>query len=161
MKIGIYPGSFDPLTNGHFDIIKRASKICDLLYVCIAINPNKTSFFSLEEKLEMLIEATKDLDNVKVTYTTGLVVNKAKELNATMMFRGLRAVSDFEYEFQLAAANEYIDNSIEMVFLMSSTGLGFISSSYVKEFYYSNIDISKLVPSVVLEFFNKKSKKLK
>ncbi len=159
MKVAIYPGSFDPVTNGHLDIIKRASKLFDKVYVCIAINPSKKPFFSLEEKEIMLKDAVKDIKNVEVTYTDGLVINKAKELGAQVIVRGLRAVTDFEFEFQLAAANEYIDPNIEMVFLMTSLGKGFISSSYVKDFYQSGVDIESLVPSIVVKMF--KSKEIK
>ena len=158
MKIAIYPGSFDPVTNGHMDIIERARKLFDKLYVCVAINPNKKSYFSFEEKIHMLVEATKNMDNVEVVSTSGLVVQKAKELNAKAIVRGLRAVTDFEFEFQLAAANEHIDPNVEMVFLMTSTGKGFISSSNVKDFYAANVDISSLVPSVVIETFKSKEK---
>lgn len=158
MKIAIYPGSFDPVTNGHMDIIERARKLFDKLYVCVAINPNKKSFFSFEEKIEMLKEATKEMDNVEVVSTSGLVVQKAKELNASAIVRGLRAVTDFEFEFQLAAANEHIDPNVEMVFLMTSTGKGFISSSNVKDFYLNNVDISSLVPAIVVKMFNSKEK---
>lgn len=159
MKIAIYPGSFDPVTNGHLDIILRASKLFDKLYVCVAINPGKKPFFSLEEKIKMLQKSTENIPNVEVIYTDGLVINKAKEVNAQVIVRGLRAVTDFEFEFQLAAANEYIDPSIEMVFLMTSLGKGFISSSYVKEFYQSGVDISNLVPSCVIDCFKEKESK--
>ena len=158
MKIGIYPGSFDPVTNGHLDIIERASRLFDKLYVCVAINPNKKSFFTKEERVKMLKSSISNMENVEVVFTDGLVVSKAKELHASAIVRGLRAVSDFEFEFQLAAANEYIDPTIEMVFLMSSSGKGFISSSNVKDFYFSNVDISKLVPQVVIETFKEKDK---
>lgn len=159
MRIGIYPGSFDPVTNGHIDIIKRASKLFDRLYVCVAINPNKSSLFTNEEKIKMLEVVTKDMSNVEVVSTSGLVVQKAKELNACAIVRGLRAVTDFEFEFQLAAANEYLDPSIEMVFLMTSSGKGFISSSNVKDFYFANVDISLLVPKIVIDFLKEKRNK--
>lgn len=158
MKIGIYPGSFDPVTNGHMDIINRAVKLFDKLYVCVAINPSKKAFFTTEEKILMLKEATKDMKNVEVVSTTGLVVQKAKELGANAIIRGLRAVTDFEFEFQLAAANEHIDPTVEMVFLMTSTGKGFISSSNVKDFFYANIDISSLVPEIVVKMLKSKQK---
>ena len=158
MKIAIYPGSFDPVTNGHMDIIERARKLFDKLYVCVAINPSKKSYFTFEEKVHMLKEATKDMDNVEVVSTSGLVVHKAKELSAQAIVRGLRAVTDFEFEFQLAAANEHIDPNVEMVFLMTSLGKGFISSSNVKDFYQGNVDISSLVPQVVVETFKNKER---
>ena len=156
MKKAIYPGSFDPLTNGHLDIIKRASKIFDKVYVCVADNPNKKYFFTNEERISMAKESCKDMPNVEVIYTDGVVVNKAEELGCKVIVRGLRAVTDFEFEFQLAAANEYINSNIETMFLMASAGKGFISSSYVKDFYLSKVDITPLVPEPVLENFNKK-----
>ena len=158
MRKGLYPGSFDPFTNGHLDIVKRGSKLFDKLYVCVADNPNKQRYFTSEERFEMIKEAVKDIPNVEVVRTDGLVVNKAKELGCLAIVRGLRAVTDFEYEFQLAAGYEYIDPQIEMIFLMATEGKGFISSSAVKEFYISGVDISRLVPPVVEEYFNKKNK---
>lgn len=156
MRKAIYPGSFDPITNGHIDIILRASKLFDKLYVCVAKNLNKAPYFTLEERLNMVKVALKDMPNVEVIATDKLIVSVAKELNAIAIVRGLRAVTDFEYEFQLAAGNEYIDNNIEMVFLMASLNKSFISSSSIKEFYSYNVDITKLVPPIVVEEFNKK-----
>lgn len=156
MRKAIYPGSFDPITKGHIDIILRASKLFDKLYVCVAKNLNKTPYFTLEERLNMVKIALKDIPNVEVIATDKLIVSVAKELNAIAIVRGLRAVTDFEYEFQLAAGNEYIDNNIEMVFLMASLNKSFISSSSIKEFYSYNVDITKLVPPIVVEEFNKK-----
>ena len=156
MRKAIYPGSFDPITNGHIDIILRASKLFDKLYVCVAKNLNKAPYFTLEERLNMVKVALKDMPNVEVIATDKLIVSVAKELNAIAIVRGLRAVTDFEYEFQLAAGNEHIDNNIEMVFLMASLNKSFISSSSIKEFYSYNVDITKLVPPIVVEEFNKK-----
>ena len=156
MKKAVYPGSFDPLTNGHMSIIQRASNIFDKLYVVIADNPNKKYYFTTEERIDMAKKACADLKNVEVIYTDGVVVNKARELGCKVVVRGLRAVTDFEFEFQLAAANEYIDPNIETMFLMASSGKGFISSSYVKDFYNSKVDITSLVPEVVLEYFKRK-----
>ena len=158
MKIAIYPGSFDPVTNGHLDIIRRAAKVFDKLFVCVAINPGKQSFFTIDERIHMMKEACASFDNVEVVFTSDLIVRKAKELGANVIVRGLRAVTDFEFEFQLAAANEYADSSIETVFMMASTGKGFISSSTIKEFYKSNVDISPLVPVSVVEMFQKNKK---
>ena len=156
MSNAIYPGSFDPLTNGHLDIIKRASKIFDKLYVVVADNSMKKYFFTTEERIEMVEKACEDIPNVEVIYTDGVVIHKARELGCKVIVRGLRAVTDFEFELQLAAANEHIDNEIETMFLMASSGKSFISSSFVKDFYFNKVDISKLVPPSVLEFFNKK-----
>ena len=158
MKIAIYPGSFDPVTNGHLDIIRRAAKVFDKLFVCVAINPGKKYFFTIDERIHMMKEACSSFDNVEVVFTSDLIVRKAKELGANVIVRGLRAVTDFEFEFQLAAANEYADSSIETVFMMASTGKGFISSSTIKEFYKSNVDISPLVPHSVVEMFKKNKK---
>ena len=119
MKIGVYPGSFDPITNGHLDVIERASKIFDEVIVLIAINNEKKSFFSVEERIEMIKESTKHMKNVKVDSYDGLTMRYAKKVNAIALIRGLRVVSDFEYEWKLAAANEFIDNSIEMIFFMA------------------------------------------
>ena len=156
MTKAIYPGSFDPLTNGHLDIIKRASDVFDKVYVCVADNPMKKYFFTTEERLNMAKESCKDIPNVEVIYTDGVVVNKAYELGCKVIVRGLRAVTDFEFEFQLAAANEFINDEIETMFLMASSGKGFISSSYVKDFYLNNVDISSLVPEAVLKCFKKR-----
>lgn len=156
MKKAIYPGSFDPLTNGHLDIIKRASEVFDKVYVCVADNPTKKYFFTTEERLNMAKESCKDISNVEVIYTDGVVVNKAQELGCKVIVRGLRAVTDFEFEFQLAAANEFINHNIETMFLMAAAGKGFISSSYVKDFYLNKVDISPLVPNAVLSYFKKK-----
>ena len=156
MKRAIYPGSFDPITNGHLDIIQRASKLFDEVYVCVAINAVKKSYFDLEERVRMCQEACKNIPNVKIVSTSGLVVRKAKELGCDAIVRGLRAVTDFEFEFQLSASNEYIDNSIETVFFMSSNGKDFISSSNVKEFYFNDVDVASLVPDIVVEMFKNK-----
>lgn len=149
MKNALYPGSFDPVTNGHIDIIKRAAKLFDTVYVCIATNPNKKCLFSKDERVELMKKALANYKNVEVVSTEKLTVEKAKELNCTAIIRGLRAVTDFEFEFQLAAGYKFIDKEIEMVFLMSSSELSFISSSAVKEFAENHVDVSLLVPRVV------------
>lgn len=159
MKVAIYPGSFDPITNGHLDIINRASKLFDKIYVCVAKNLNKKTYFSVDERVSMVKNSLLDFPNIEVISTDKLIVTVAKELNATAIVRGLRAVTDFEYEFQLAAGNEYIDNNIEMVFLMASLNKSFISSSSIKEFFSYGVDISNLVPPVVVSEFKKKSLK--
>ena len=149
MKIAIYPGSFDPITNGHLDILSRACKVFDKVIVLVAHNNNKKSNFSAEERVEMIKEATQDNPQVEVYSDSGLTVEFAKKHHATHLIRGLRAVSDFEYEFQLASANEYIDPSIDMVFFMSRGDKTFISSSAILEMHKSGVDVSSLVPDSV------------
>ena len=155
MKIAIYPGSFDPITNGHLDIIKRASKLFDKVIVLLAINPDKSCRFNKEDRLNMLCEVTKGMKNVEVDSYNGLTIEYARKHGASVLIRGLRVVSDFEYEWAYSAANEYIDKDIEMVFLMSHKELSFISSSAIDELYRSGVDISSLVPRVVLETYAK------
>lgn len=149
MKIAVYPGSFDPITNGHLDILDRALKIFDKVIVLIANNPNKTSRFSAEERKAMIEEAV-DNKNVEVDVWDGLTVRYAKEHGATHLIRGLRAVTDFEYEFQLASANDFADSSIDSVFLMSKGEKSFINSSSIMELYKKGVDVSTLVPQSVL-----------
>ena len=151
MKIAVYPGSFDPITNGHLDILERATKVFDRVIVLVAINSAKKSRFPLEERVKMIKEATANLENVVVDSYEGLTVKYAKEHNATHLIRGLRAVSDFEYEFQLASANEFADASIDMVFFMARGDKSFISSSTIFELHKSGVDISELVPESVLK----------
>ena len=151
MKIAVYPGSFDPITNGHLDILSRACRVFDKVIVLVAHNPNKHSNFTPTQRVEMIKEATKDFDNVEVYSDSGLTVKFAKERGATHLIRGLRAVSDFEYEFQLASANEFVDASIDMVFFMARGDKTFISSSAIMEMAKSGIDVSSLVPSSVLK----------
>ncbi len=158
MNIAIYPGSFDPITNGHLDMIIRSSKLFDKVIVLIANNPNKVCRFSLTSRVRMIKEATKDISNVEVDSYDGLTVNYAKEHNAKAIIRGLRVVSDFEYEWSYAAANEFINKDIEMVFLMAHKELTFISSSTIDELYRSGVDISSLVPSIVIEEYKKLEK---
>ena len=150
MKIAVYPGSFDPITNGHLDILKRALKIFDKVIVLVAVNPNKQSRFSVKERIAMIKESVEGL-NVEVDSTDGLTVEYAKKHEATALIRGLRAVTDFEYEFQLASANDFIDSSIESVFLMSKNDKSFINSSMIIELHEKGIDVSALVPEPVLK----------
>ena len=149
MKIAIYPGSFDPITNGHLDILNRACSLFDKVIVLVARNSNKASNFSIEERVEMIKEAVQGNKKVEVTSDDGLTVEFAKKHAATHLIRGLRAVSDFEYEFQLASANEFIDPKIDTVFLMARGDKTFISSSSIMTMAKSGIDVSKLVPESV------------
>lgn len=151
MKIAIYPGSFDPITNGHLDILHRAAKIFDKVIVLVAFNENKKSRFSAKDRVDMIKESISDLPNVEVDSYNGLTVKYAKEHGATVLIRGLRAVSDFEYEFRLASANEFADANIDMVFFMARGDKTFISSSAIIELHNSGVDISPLVPKSVLK----------
>ena len=156
MKRAIYPGSFDPITNGHLDILNRAREVFDEVIVLVAVNPNKHFNFTPEERVEMIKEATKDMKGVIVDHYEGLTVKYAKEHNAPHLIRGLRAVTDFEYEFQLASANEYVDESIDMVFFMARGDKTFISSSAITELANSGVDVSGLVPESVNRRIKKK-----
>ena len=158
-RIGIYPGTFDPITNGHLDIIQRGLKLFDLLYVVVPNNIQKNTLFTVEERISLLKEVLKDYDNIIVTSTDKLTVDFAEEVEAFAMLRGLRMVSDFEYELQLSAINKEIKKDIETVFIMSSHDLSFLSSSSVKELAKFNGDISKFVPNVVAKALLKKIKK--
>lgn len=155
-RIAIYPGSFDPITNGHLDILKRASKAFDEIIVLVAENSDKSSRFSTKQRLEMIKEAVKNIGNIKVDSTSGLTVKYAKEHGAHFLIRGLRAVSDFEYEFTLNAANEFIDHDIDTVYFMSTSGHNFISSSYIDSLHSSGVDISSLVPPSVVKMYKQK-----
>ena len=150
MKVAIYPGSFDPITNGHLEILKRALNIFDKVIVLVAVNPNKKSRFSPEDRVAMIKEAISD-DRVEVDASTGLTVEYAKKHGASNLIRGLRAVTDFEYEFSLASANDFIDSSIDTVFLMSKAEKSFINSSMIMELYQSGVDVSALVPPSVIK----------
>lgn len=158
MKRAIYPGSFDPITNGHLDVLKRALNVFDEVIVLVAVNANKRSKFTTDERVEMIKEATKDLKGVVVDSCDGITVKYAREHDAKCLIRGLRAVSDFEYEFSLSATNEFIDDSVDMMFFMSHAETSFISSSYIDQLYRSGVDISKLVPSSVIKMYQKKNK---
>ncbi|MCD8203640.1 MAG: pantetheine-phosphate adenylyltransferase [Coprobacillus sp.] len=155
MKIAVYPGSFDPITNGHLKILYRSLSLFDKVIVLVANNPTKTPRFSVEDRVEMIKETVKDLPNVEVDFTDGLSIEYAKKVGATHLIRGLRAVSDFEYEFQLNSANNYIDNEIDMVFLMSSGNDSFINSSTIVDMYLNGVDVSDLVPAPVLDGLKK------
>lgn len=156
MKKAIYPGSFDPITNGHIEVLKRSLKVFDEVTLLLATNPAKASRFSVEERLAMMKEAVKDLPNVRVDFYDGLTVRYAKEHDAPHLIRGLRAVSDFEYEFSLAAANEYADPTIDMVFFMARHEEAFVSSSAIVELFANGVDVSALIPPCVLEKLKEK-----
>ena len=151
MKVAIYPGSFDPITNGHLEILKRALNIFDKVIVLVAVNDQKKSRFSVEDRVAMIKEAVEGDPRVEVDSSNGLTVEYAKEHDAQHLIRGLRAVTDFEYEFSLASANDFIDSSIDTVFLMSKAEKSFINSSMIMELYQSGVDVSDLVPPSVIK----------
>ncbi|MDO5717179.1 MAG: pantetheine-phosphate adenylyltransferase [Tissierellia bacterium] len=158
MKIAVYPGSFDPVTNGHLDIIKRAASLCEELYVAVLENPVKNSLFTIEERVSMLQEALKEFDNVKVEPFRGLLIDYVKQTGAQLIIRGLRAVSDYEYELQMALANKKLDPEIETVFLVANTEYSFLSSSLVKELAAFKGELNELVPSCVKHKLQEKMK---
>src|SRR3990167_6325781 len=142
----IYPGTFDPITNGHIDILLRSLRIFEHIVVGIGPNPKKTALFSLTERISMIQKSVKGISNVSVETFNGLLVDFAKKHNARAIIRGLRAVSDFEYEFQMALMNRKLDDSIETVFLMPSEEYSYLTSSIIKVVSSLNGDISSLVP---------------
>lgn len=150
MKKAIYPGSFDPLTLGHMDIIERSSKIVDELVIGVLNNSAKNSLFSLEERVTMIKEMTHYIPNVTVGSFDGLLVDYMKEIDATIIIRGLRAVTDFEYELQIAQTNHVENPNVETVFLTTSLQYSYLSSTIVKEFASHGGDISKFVPAVFI-----------
>ena len=152
MRVAIYPGSFDPVTNGHLDIIKRASGLFDKIIVSVLNNSAKTPLFSVEERVKMLQDATKHLKNVKVDSFSGLLINYAKEKDVHVAIRGLRAITDFEYELQIAQTNRKFSNGdLDTVFLTTSLEYAYLSSSAVKEIASFGGDISPCVPDFVAE----------
>ena len=156
MKKAVYPGSFDPITNGHLDILKRSLEAFDEVVVLVAENESKKSRFTSEERVSMIKDAVKDLKGVMVDSTRGLTVDYANKVGAKHLIRGLRAVTDFEYEFALAKAYKSIDKSIDIVFFMADPSNTFISSSAIDEMAKAKEDISKFVPESVVKMYKKK-----
>ncbi len=148
-KIAVYPGSFDPITNGHVDIIKRAIKMFDQLIVLVAYNPEKKFLFTVDERVEMILEVVKDLGNIQVDSTPGLLVDYVKQSGANIILRGLRALSDFEYEFQLALMNRRLNREIETVFLMTGYKWFYVSSSIIKEAAGHGGSVKGMIPDIV------------
>ena len=158
MRTAIYPGSFDPPTYGHLDIIERASKLCDELIIGVLKNSAKTPLFSVDERVNMLKVTTRDIANVRVESFEGLTVDFAKQNGATIIVRGLRALTDFDYELQLSQINKTLCEDIETIFLSTNLKYSFLSSSTVKEVASYRADISGLVPPYIQELVEKKMK---
>ena len=155
-KNAVYQGSFDPVTNGHLDIIKRASKIFDTLYVAILENSAKTPAFSMDERVELLKKVTADMDNVVIDKFSGLLVDYAQSVDAHVIIKGLRAVSDFEYEFQMALMNRKLNKNIETLFMMTNGKYSYLSSSIVKEVAKHNGSLEGLVPECLEDIIQSK-----
>lgn len=149
LTTAIYPGSFDPITNGHIDILKRASKLFDNVIIAVLENPTKTPFFSVTERISLIKETVSELKNVQVDSFKGLTVDYARQKNAKVLIRGLRAVSDFEYEMQMAQMNKNLFPNLETIFLVPSVENSFLSSSLVKEVSILGGDVSQIVPDSV------------
>ena len=157
MKVAIYPGSFDPVTFGHLDVIRRAASMFDELTVSVLNNTQKTPLFSVEERVKILEEATKELPNVKVDSFSGLLINYAREKDVHIAIRGLRAITDFEYELQIAQTNRKLSNGeLDTIFLTTSLEYAYLSSSSVKEIAEFHGDISQCVPDFVAKLVYKK-----
>lgn len=155
-KIAIYPGSFDPVTKGHIDILERASKMFDKVIIAVLKNSNKKSFLPVEDRVKLIKESIKDIKNADVAYFEGLTVEYARQTGAKFLIRGLRAVSDFEYEMQLSQANSALCSDIHTVFLITKPKYNFISSGTVREIALMKGDISKFVPEPVAKYLELK-----
>jgi pantetheine-phosphate adenylyltransferase len=149
MRTVIYPGSFDPLTNGHLDVVHRAAKLFDRVIVAVALNESKHPLFSFEERREMVAEAVRGLPNVEADSFEGLLIDYAQQKSAQAVIRGLRAVSDFEFEFQLALMNRKLNERIETIFMMPKDTYTFLSSRIVKEIAHLGGDVTPFVPAHV------------
>ncbi len=156
MKTAVYPGTFDPITNGHIDIIKRALNIFDKVIIAISVDSPKKPLFTVEERIKMISEAVKDIQSIEIDSFSGLLVDYAKKTNAIAIIRGLRAVSDFEYEFQMALMNRRLNEKIETVFLMPNEKFTYLNSSIVREVVSLGGDISEFVPENVKNELKKK-----
>ena len=159
MRVGICPGSFDPVTNGHVDIFERASKLVDKLIVAVLDNPNKKPLFTMEERVELIRKSVGHIPNVEVDGASGgLLYKYANSKNSRIIIRGLRALSDFEYEFQRALFSKYLDDEIETVFIMTNNKYSFVSSTGIRELARFNGKLDGLVPDIVKEALEAKFK---
>ena len=159
MKVGYYPGTFDPITFGHLDIITRGAKLFDKLYVSVSYNPDKNPLFSADERFLLVKEVLKDIENIEVVQNRLLTVEHCKALGASHILRGLRAVTDYDYEFQITSFNRELAPDIDTVFLMTQGKYSFLSSSSVRELAHFGGDVSNFVPEIVKEAIDKKFKK--
>ena len=158
MKRVIYPGTFDPVTNGHIDVIKRAIDLFDEVIVTVAKNPSKNSLFTVEERLTMLNESLKEFETVRVDSFGGLIVDHAKEVGAIGIIRGLRAISDFEYEFQMALMNRKLSEELRTIFLMPHEKYTYLNSTIVRNLSQFDGDVSDFVPPIVVKMLEEKNK---
>lgn len=156
MRRAVYPGTFDPVTYGHLDVIKRGSKIFDELVVAVGHNPLKDPLFTINERMDMISKNTKNISNIKVDCFKGMLIDYMKEMQTNVILRGIRTVSDFEYEFQRALTNRVLKTDIETVFIMTSQEYSFLNSSLIKEAVILGGDISKFVPSDVERLLQQK-----
>ncbi|MGI6085566.1 MAG: pantetheine-phosphate adenylyltransferase [Acetivibrionales bacterium] len=156
MRTFVYPGSFDPVTNGHLDIINRASKICDKLIVLVSVNTSKTPTFTIEERLSLLNLSIGERKNIEITSFSGLLVDFMRKVNAKTIIKGLRAVSDFEYEMQMALLNHHMDSEIDTLFMMTSIQNSFLSSSAIKAVAINGGRINDFVPEQIADIIIRK-----
>jgi len=154
--LALFPASFDPVTNGHLDLVLRAQRVFPRLVVAVAHNVDKSGTFTVEERMEMLTTALGDLPGVEVTSFAGLVVDYAQEIGATSVIRGLRAIADFEYEFEMALMNRHMNPDIETMFLMTGQEYFYVSSSRLKELVSFGTDVSEWVPPIVAKYLQNK-----
>lgn len=161
MKIAIYPGSFDPVTNGHLNIIRRAANIFDKLIVCVMVNAGKKPLFTREERTEMLRRVTRDLPNVEIDHADELLATYAKRRGSCVVVKGLRATSDFENEFQMALINHKINPELDTMFLTSEHQYMYLSSSTVKELAYYDVDLQDFLPAEIIPDFQNRIQSMK